>query len=356
MIWDALQGHTTQIEMFRRAIQRSRTAHAYLLLGPEGIGKRRFAETLAQCLFCERIPDERLDACGECRACRQMLAGTHPDLLQVACPPGKRELSIELIAGSKENRGREGLCHDLSLRPMSASRRVAIIDHADRMNAESANALLKTLEEPPEGSMLFLLSPGIDPLLPTIRSRCHPVHFAPLTADEIAGLLLKLEWEADPEKARAVAALSGGSLETARQLLDPGLRQLRDTLNACLAQAPFNSLRTTDELLKLLDDIGGDSAAQRQNAAWLMQFAIEFLRAGLRRFADPATVDDSQIANFLSQFDAADPATGDCLAALMDRCVDARQHLEQMMPVPLCLESLFDDLGRLLRGAAVARV
>lgn len=356
MIWDSLQGHTAQVEMFRRAIQRRRIAHAYLLLGLEGIGKRRFAEMLAQCLFCERIPDEQLDACGECRACRQVIAGTHPDLLQVACPPGKRELSIDLIAGSKENRGREGLCHDLSLRPMSASRRVAIIDHADRMNAESANALLKTLEEPPEGSILFLLSPGIDPLLPTIRSRCHPVHFAALTADEVAGLLVELEWEPDPRKARAVAALSGGSLETARQLLDPGLRQLRDALNGCLAQTPFNSLRTTDELVKLIEDIGGDGAAQRQNAAWLIQFAIEFFRAALRRFADPAADADSRIANFLSRFDAADPETGDCLAALMDRCVDAEQHLDQMMPVPLCLEGLFDDLGRLLRGAAVARV
>jgi DNA polymerase III subunit delta' len=357
MIWESLTGHTAQIEMFRRAIQRGRTSHAYLLLGPEGIGKRLFAKTLAQCLFCERIPDEQLDACGECRACRQMLAGTHPDLLQVACPAGKRELPIELIAGPKENRGREGLCHDLALRPMSAERRIAIIDHADRMNEESANALLKTLEEPPEGSILLLLSPGLDPLLPTIRSRCHPVHFASLTVDQIADLLVKLDWETDPGKAHAVAVLSDGSLETARQLLDPGLRELRDTLNSCLAQSPFNSLHTTDEVLRVLDEIGSDTAAQRQNATWLLRFAVEFFRGALRCFANPESdANDPHVVEFSLQLDSSTPETGDLLARLMDRCVDAEQHLEQMMPVPLCLDGLFDDLGRLLRGGVLSRV
>jgi DNA polymerase-3 subunit delta' len=136
-----------------------------VFVGPDGVGKRLVAKGIAQCLFCQRVSDEQLDACGACAACRQVLADTHPDLLTVGCPEGKRELPIALIAGEGERRGREGLLHDLSLRPMSATRRIAIIDDADTMNEESANALLKTLEEPPPGSLLFLISPSLDALL-----------------------------------------------------------------------------------------------------------------------------------------------------------------------------------------------
>ncbi|HUG91942.1 MAG TPA: hypothetical protein VML55_13975, partial [Planctomycetaceae bacterium] len=98
--------------MFRRALSRGRFSHAYLFAGPEGAGKRLFARTLAQCLFCQA--DQRaqaLEACGTCSACRQMQAGTHPDYLAVGCPDGKSALPIELFVGPPERRGREGLCH-----------------------------------------------------------------------------------------------------------------------------------------------------------------------------------------------------------------------------------------------------
>ncbi|MCA9081573.1 MAG: hypothetical protein KDA58_13500, partial [Planctomycetaceae bacterium] len=171
MIWDRLKGHQTQVEMFRRAIDRQRLAHAYLLVGSHGIGKRLFVHLLAQCLFCDQHAEEELLACGRCSGCKQVLAGTHPDLLEVGCPKGKKELPIELLVGPPERRGREGLCHDLALRPMSASRRIALINDAELMNEASANALLKTLEEPPRDSLIFLTTPDTEPILPTIRSR-----------------------------------------------------------------------------------------------------------------------------------------------------------------------------------------
>ena len=166
MIWEKIRGHTHQVDMFRRAAGRGRLSHAYLFVGPEGIGKRMFARALAQCLFCDRFDDTQLEACGECPACRQMLAGTHPDFLTVCVPDGKSELPIDLLAGPIDRRGREGLCYDLSLRPMSANRKVAVIDDTDRMNDESANSLLKTLEEPPIDSTLILISTNPDSLLP----------------------------------------------------------------------------------------------------------------------------------------------------------------------------------------------
>lgn len=329
MIQKPLRGHLAQLEMFRRAISRNRTAHAYLFVGPSGIGKSYFARLLAQCLFCQQYADQELQACHECSACRQVIAGTHPDLLLVGCPEGKRELPISLIAGEKENRGKEGLCHDLALRPMSAERRIAVVDDAETMNEESANAFLKTLEEPPRGAILFLIAPDIDQILPTIRSRCQLVRFFRLSDDDIAELLLENGDVHNPEQARAVAAVAHGSLTVARQLLDPGLFELKKVVEGRIRQLPIDSLASVQAISAVLDDLGSDTASQRQNMRWANQFCIEQLQSMLRTQSDPVE--------------------SDRLAVMLDRCFEAEQHLNQTMPVPLCLEALFDDLARISR-------
>lgn len=334
-MWQHLRGHQRLIELFRRAIRRHRGAHAYLLIGPEGIGKRLFARSVAQCLFCQRVPDEDLDACGECPSCRQMQAGTHPDLLEVGCPEGKRILPIALIAGDDETgkRGKEGLCYELAMKPMTAGRRIAIIDDAQTMNDASANALLKTLEEPPPGSTLFLLTPSVDAILPTIRSRCQPVMFPPLTDTDVADLLVELGWVSDAAVAAETAALCEGSLATAQQLLRPELRQLRGTLLKALARTPMQPLQVTADVQAALEELGSDTATQRQYAGWVTRFCVEYLRSCLRNVEQTT------------------PEDVDRLSAQIERCLDAEGHLAQSMPVPLCLEGLFDDLARISRAA-----
>ncbi|QDU41002.1 DNA polymerase III subunit tau [Maioricimonas rarisocia] len=339
--------------MFRRALQRGRTAHAYLLVGPDGIGKRQFAWVVAQCLFCRETDDAELSACGECPACKQVAAGSHPDLLTVGCPEGKKELPIEVMVGSRERRGREGLCHDLSLRPMSASRRIAIIDDADKMNEASANALLKTLEEPPEGSILILLTPSKDAILSTIQSRCQPIQFSPLTAEQVTTLLVEQDSDIDQAAALEAATLSEGSLTTARQLLEPGLRKLRESLYSGLAVKEFNSLRTMKSVSEALDELGGDPATQRQNARWLVKFAVEFYRGVLVASLEDRVSLHPQMLAFARMLPADQPEYTDRLMAMMERCFDAERHLDQSMSIELSLEGLFDDLSRLWRGAIV---
>jgi len=351
MFWNALRAHGRQVDMFRHALQRGRTAHAYVFVGPEGVGKRLVARGIAQCLFCQRIPDERLEACGECPACRQVLANTHPDLLSVACPEGKRELPIALIAGADDRRGREGLLHDLSLRPMSATRRIAIIDDADAMNEESANALLKTLEEPPPGSLLLLISPSLDALLPTIRSRCQPMYFGPLAQNDVADLLIQLGWEADAQAAASVAALADGSLTTARQLLDPGLRKLRNELHTRLEMADFQSVQTSDAVVALIEELGCDSPAQREIASWVIQFAVHWHRDRLTSLVSGAEPSFAGWPALLARSGGDWKDAADRMAASIDRCVLADAQLAQMMPVPLCLEGLCHDLSRIRHSA-----
>lgn len=351
MIWHKLRGADVQLEQFRRSIARGRLSHAYLFVGPEGVGKKRFARSLAQCLFCTRFGHAELEACGECPACRQMLAGTHPDYLEIGCPPGKRVLPIELIAGPAAFRGREGLCHDLSLRPMSADRKIAIIDDAHLMNAESANALLKTLEEPPADALLFLIAASAEALLPTIRSRCQLVRFAPLSDTDLLELLLDLELVADRHEAAAFVPLCEGSLAVAAQLTDPALRQVRRKLFSALAAEPFDSLSTAAEMLAGIEALGGETAAQRQGAGWLIRFAVEFYRqAALVIAGARAATVDPMVQGFAGRWPPGDPRGLELCGRLLDRAALAARHLEQSMPVPLCLEGLCDALGRLSRA------
>ena len=146
MPWARVRGHDELASAFRQRIRLGRFPHAFLFVGPEGVGKKLFALTLAQALLCERREESDFEPCGECASCQQVVAGTHPDVLQVSRPEERHELPIDAI---------RKLNHDLSLAPMRGRRRIAIVDDADYLNEEASNAFLKTLEEPPPGSVLI---------------------------------------------------------------------------------------------------------------------------------------------------------------------------------------------------------
>ena len=352
MIWEKIRGHSKQVAMFRRALKRNRLAHAYLFVGPDGTGKRLFANSLAWCLFCERFTEEELEACGECPACRQMMASTHPDHLTIELPAGKKELPIELFRGPPEKKGREGLCHDLSLKPMAGARRVAVIDDADRMNAASANALLKTLEEPPPSSLLILIASNVDSLLPTIRSRCQQIRFSPLADGDVSQLLLDLEMTDNASEANAVAGLCEGSLTTAGNLLAPGLRKLRASLYSTLAAGPFDGLTLAKSLLDGLDELGGDTAEQRRNAWWLVRFTVEFYRRTMRRLSQPGITGSSdEVDRFAGRLPAGSPDSVERVMEMFERAATAERQLDNDAYTPLCIEGLFDELADMHRLA-----
>jgi len=356
MSWDSILGHAGELQKLRASSAAGRLAHAYAFVGPSGIGKKRFAVELAKCLLCEKHTDAELESCGECPNCQQVVAGTHPDLLSIAILEGKRELVLKQFIGEDETRGKEGLCHDVSLKPMSGRRRVALIDDAERLNEESSNALLKTLEEPPPNSVLILIATSADLLLPTIRSRCQVVAFQPLSAEHVRQLLLREGVTADEGEATQAAALSGGSLDAARQLLDPQLRDLRQELYNLLAAHPFHGPRTAARMIELLEPAGAEKASQREYAGWMIRFCVEFFRQTLLTITRgaPAPAADGeipQVRKFLERLGKPDVDTSDRLIELIERCLAADQHIDANAPIPLCLEALFDDLGRAMRGA-----
>ena len=328
-----------------------------MFVGPEGIGKQQFARRLAQALLCHHPGADPLEPCGECSGCKPFLAGSHPDFLSIGCPEGKRELPIELLAGSKERRGQEGLCHDLSLAPLPDSRKVAIVDHADTMTEAGANSFLKTLEEPPDRAVLILIASNLDALLPTIRSRCQLVRFSPLKTAEIEALLVEQDLVQSDADAQFAAALSEGSLSTAKQLLEPELRSLRTLLYAQLAQPPFGGLNLAKQLIEGLGKISSETPVQRIYGQWLIRFTVEFFRSALLRLNDSSPETDQGItesAAFAQRISEL-PDYQELLGELIDRTIDASSHIDQNVPVPITLESLFDDLARKIKTLAPAR-
>ena len=164
--------------------------------------------------------------CGTCEDCVQVDANTHPDLLQVSKPADRAFIPVELLIGERERQMREGLCHDISLRPYSGRRKIAILDDADALNTEGANSLLKTLEEPPPDSLLILIGTNLQRQLPTIRSRCQAIIFRPLNTEQLASLLLRNQ-VTTIDSAQELASMSGGSLTEACLMADPELHEFR---------------------------------------------------------------------------------------------------------------------------------
>ncbi len=198
MRMSALRGHERARDFLRTAIGQERLPHALLFAGPEGVGKRALALALAAWLQCERAGD---DACGDCSACRQSQAGTHPDLQLVQLAAGKKEIGIDRIRELKRF---------MQLQPVRGRAKVAVIDDAHLLTVAAQNALLKVLEEPPARSFVLLISGRPDGLLATVRSRCQRLQFAPLPVDTVAELLTA-ESGMDEETARRLAVLADGS-------------------------------------------------------------------------------------------------------------------------------------------------
>jgi DNA polymerase-3 subunit delta' len=235
------------ISSLRAALRRGTLHHAYLFAGPPGVGKGLVARLLAQAVNCESgapaADGHREDPCGKCGPCRKIAEGNHPDVVVLSEERAMVKAGRwEAKSGRSPSRDivvdqiRDLVDHRLALRRYEGRRRVVIIDPADAMNPQAQNALLKTLEEPPDATTLVLVASAADSLLPTIRSRCLRVPFGPIPAEAIARRL-----EADghaPDRARLAAALSGGSLGGALAADDEEMGARRDEVERVAALRP----------------------------------------------------------------------------------------------------------------------
>ncbi len=280
MSWHSIRGHDRVIEKLKTSLQQGRFPHALLFVGPDGIGKKAVARKLAQALLCEVNPPAHLNPCGQCPGCVQVAGFTHPDFIETGTPPDKHELPISVI--------RE-LCDQFALKPSRGGYKVALLDDADDLNAESSNAFLKTLEEPPPGSVLILLGTAAELQLETIVSRCQVVRFDPLASSEIATLLIEQGIATDQDDAARLAAMSEGSVSRAIGLADAELERLRRSLiDEVAGEHGFNPPDLTHRLQANIKLAGKESADQRRRASLLIgELAPSFEASCGKRLASP---------------------------------------------------------------------
>ena len=211
--WNML-GHEWAVDMLRQHAARGEVRHAYLFCGPPGLGRRTLALRLAQALNCTN-PVAAGVPCGQCRDCKQIEAMQHPDMnvIQAESEDGTAKEGGTL----KVDQVRE-VQHALSLKPYQEKYRVALFLRFQEANDNAANALLKTLEEPPAHAILLLTADNPEQLLPTVVSRCEILRLRALPVKTIETDLL--ERGLDEERARLLSHISGGRPGYARKLVD----------------------------------------------------------------------------------------------------------------------------------------
>lgn len=339
MSWRSVRGHDQIVERLRTGAKAGRLAHAFLFVGPEGVGKRTFALKLSQALLCEKNPEALLDPCGACPGCAQVEAGTHPDVITAGRPEDKQELPIKVI--------RE-VCANFALKPVRGLRKVAIVDDLDAINDEAANAFLKTLEEPPPGAVLILLGTSPELQLETIVSRCQVIRFDPIPEEDLVAVLLDKGIVADETEARRLASLADGGVGRAMSLADPELdAQRRALIDGLADERGFDPGEQVQQFLSFAKQAGKEAAVQRRRAGLMIGEIARLFRgvlwqtAGLEApAADPA--DRRAIATLASRLEPED------VFVLADRALEADRHLRRNLYLPVVLESLFHDLAKII--------
>ena len=332
-MWQNIQGHDPIVEQFRRAFARGRLAGSFLFVGPPGVGKRRFAFALAMGLLCKE--QNNLNPCGVCDSCKLFgglgctdldfdtapFLSPHPDLYYVAKPPDKSFLPMEFLVGDKEHRGQAGLCYNISRTPFLGNRKVAILNDADFFNAEGANALLKTLEEPPTDAVLILIGTSTAKQLPTIRSRCQIVRFSPLPTEILSAILVEKGIAASWTLGEKWAIQSEGSLDQAKELADGDVDSLRTELSKYLSAPHWDAVELAAKLNGLVDALGKDAPLRRRRTRLVFGLAVEHFRSEMKGDATRRS------------------------ARRLERTLDALEHVDRNANLPLVIEAWSADMG-----------
>jgi len=349
MTWAGVQGHDNIVEQFRRALGSGRFASTYLFVGPAGIGKRLFAMKLAQALLCERNPEQDLDPCGSCPACRQVDALSHPDLEVITKPKDRSFIPIELFIGNRDHRMREGLCHRIALKPFRGGRKVAIIDDADFLNQEGANCLLKTLEEPPPHSMIVLIGTSEQKQLPTIRSRCQVIRFRPLPEETVAQLLVSQGLVDDADEAARLAGLSGGSLQRALESADEQVGEFREMLLTELSRSDWDSVELSKTMGQFVDAAGKEAPPRRARLNRLIGYTAQFYEQLMRSLSGGTVHGDAELARAVRAAQSTWSGDSETAAACLERCLEAEGQVLANANQATLVQCWLDELATTTR-------
>ncbi|MEO1526461.1 MAG: DNA polymerase III subunit [Planctomycetota bacterium] len=325
--WSDLIGNDHLPQWFGNAIRKGRLGGSFLFVGPAGVGKRSLGSLLARTLLCDRRPPDEMSPCGECEACVQVSAETHPDVIRVRKPADKTVIPIDLLIGRPDVRMQEGFCRDVRLSPFCGKRKIAILEDADFLNEEGANCLLKTLEEPPTDALILLIGTSEQKQLPTIRSRCRVIRFSPLTVEQ-ATRLIREQHDVDADEATIAQAteVAAGDVTAALRLLDDESRQFRAALVGVLSDRDPDPLAVRRILNQRVEEAGKDAPKKRAALRDVFGIAVQHYRQAMRNEASESSVN---------------PAT----LARLDRSVRALRELDRMANLSSLVDCYSADLA-----------
>lgn len=340
MAFSRILGQEQAVRIFSSVLRTGRLAHAYLLLGPPGVGKRLMADELAKAAMCENPQPDACDACGPCQ---RFGGGRHADVHVVAPAEGKRNIAIDDI---------KSLQGSISLKAVEGGYKTYVIDGADRMTIEAANAFLKTLEEPPPRSLLLLVASTRETLIDTIVSRCQIVRFRSL-APEVVASLLGEQCDVAIEQATALANFAGGSIGRAVTLVQDETESQRDwVVQAGSELRPENAFNLAEDVLGRTRKVGGaleeTRARLREFLTLLMIYYRDLLVLRLQAESglqpEATTIFNADRVAELGE--VAGCQTSLQLEANISRIIDALAQLNMNVNVTLIVESLLVDLAR----------
>ena len=209
-------GHEDIVKHFKSSIELGKVSHAYILNGEKGSGKKTLAAVVAKSLQCE---SGEADPCGTCKSCLQAESGNQPDIIWVTHEK-PNVISVDEI--------RTQILNDIELKPYSSRYKIYIVPDAQLMNTQAQNAILKTLEEPPEYAIIMLLTNNVDKFLPTIISRCIVLNFRPVEPLHMVDYLVN-QIGIDREKARFCTDFAQGNLGKAVRLaISPDYNEIKE--------------------------------------------------------------------------------------------------------------------------------
>ena len=229
MSFKNIKGQDSAVDILRGSISNERVGHAYIFLGPNGVGKRLAAVNFAKALNC--IAPKENEPCDECISCKKIDGSNHPDVSFIRPEEDASSIKIDAV---------RGIIKDVNLKPYEGKKKVYIIERADSMKHEAANALLKTLEAPVSDSVMILLTQNLKALFPTIVSRSQVVRFFPLSVDEVRNILIR-DHSIDADKALVLSHLSSGRLGEALEYRTKGIFEKRERIiDALLKRSLFD--------------------------------------------------------------------------------------------------------------------